>query len=384
MNCIAIAIDSFKGSLSSKELADSVKNGILKVYKDIDIKIFLIADGGEGSLDSFLDKGDFIFLESTDPLGEKIESKYLKLSSTKAIIESAQTIALTSKTKENFLRTSSFGLGELINDALNRGFKDIIITLGGTATNDAGAGMLEALGYRFFDNQDKIISPNSSNLKNISKIDSTFTNKKAKKARFRVAVDVDAKMLGQKSCTKLFSLQKGAKRDDLELLETEIRHFCNLIKKTTSKNISNLKGAGAGGCIAGTLNAFLDAQIISGTDFILDSQNFEKEIENCDLIITGEGKIDSQTSMGKAISGVAKAAKKQDIPVMAICGEIDEEIQKIHSSLGVDAVFSIIDKPISLKDALKPETTKKMVENLTEEIFRIIKISKSKKTDNYI
>jgi len=371
---VVIAIDSFKGSLSSKELTKSIKKGIKQVYKDIKIESFLIADGGEGSLEVFKKGAKTISLKVKNPLGKKIKSCYLKTGKHSAIIESAKAIGLTSKTKKNLLKTSSFGLGELINDAISKGSRDITITIGGTATNDAGAGMLEALGYRFYDKNGKIISPNSSNLINISKIDDTRTSKRLKDISFKVAVDVDAVMTGKNGCSRVFSPQKGADKKEVKLLEKGVKNFCKVLEKFTNKKVSRIKGTGAGGCIPGAITALFDAKIVSGIELTLKAQNFEKAIKKCDLIITGEGKIDSQTDMGKAIHGIAKIAKKHSKPVIALCAIIDDKLENIHS-MGIDAVFSILDKPLSKRNSLKPKTTKKMVKNLTQEIFELIKIA---------
>ncbi len=373
---VVIAIDSFKGSLSSKELAKSIKKGIKRVYQDIKIESFLIADGGEGSLEIFKKGAKTISLQINNPLGIKIRSYYLKTGKHSAIIESAKAIGLTSKTKKKLLKTSSFGLGELINDAISKGARDITITIGGTATNDAGAGMLEALGYRFYDKNGKIISPNSSNLINISKIDDTRTSKRLKDISFKVAVDVDAVMVGKRGCSKVFSPQKGATKKDVKLLEKGIENFCKILEKFTGKNVSKIDGTGAGGCIPGALKALFDAKIISGIELMLKAQNFEKAIKKCDLIITGEGKIDSQTDMGKAIYGVAKMAKKHSKPVIALCAIIDDKLENIHS-MGINTVFSILDKPLSKNRSLKSKRTKKMVKNITQEIFELIKTIKN-------
>lgn len=375
---IISAVDSFKGSVSSSDINNCVEKGIRKVYPNSEVIKVPIADGGEGTVESLIEAlgGEIISLSVRNPLGEMIDSYYGILYDKKtAVIEMALAsgLPLIPEEKRNPMKVSSYGTGELIKDALDRGCTEFIVGIGGSATNDGGIGMLEALGYKFYDKNLNYLETCGENLINLKIIDDKSVNDKLKNAKFLVACDVNNPFYGENGAAHVYGRQKGATENMILELDKGLENFANLIKNIKNIDVQTINGTGAAGGIGGAFVSFLNAKLESGIDIILKKLNFEEIIKDADLVITGEGKIDFQTSMGKTPVGIARIAKKYNIPVIAIAGSVADDAEEVHKN-GIDAYFSIMNYPISLNEAMKKENTKKFLIKNIEEIFRVLKI----------
>lgn len=376
---IVAAIDSFKGSMTSLEVAHAFEIGARKVFPNLEIAKLSLADGGEGTVESLVDggKGEIIKLKVKNPLMRDIESFYgIITDKNLAVIEmaAASGLPLLSKEERNPMKTSTFGTGELIKDALNRGCRDFIIGIGGSATNDGGIGMLAALGYKFLDENKKVLEPIGENLINISFIDSSEALPELKKSNFLVACDVDNPLYGARGAAEVYSRQKGATEEMVIELDRGLKHYSEIVMNQFNIEIGNYAGSGAAGGLGGGFLGFLNATLKPGIDIVMDTIGLEDYVRDADLVITGEGRIDFQSIMGKTPVGVAKLAKKHNIPVIAIAGCLADDANAVHDH-GIDAIFSIMNYPIALEDALKKENAMKFVEKNAEQIMRLVKLS---------
>ena len=352
---VLIAIDSFKDAADSFTVCEAVKKGWIKSSPHDEVSCFPLADGGEGLIDIlklYLEM-DLVSLVVDDALRRKKEAHFL-FSETKklAVIEVAQAIGLQhlSPAERNPLHTSSYGVGELINHACKLGATDIIIGLGGSSTNDAGMGMAKALGWRFLDDIGKDCEPIGNELIKVFQIlpPAKFVGSKVK---FDVLCDVDNPLFGSNGAAFIFAPQKGADISAVKYLDNGLKHFYGICSQINNSVKQNLPGAGAAGGLGYGTSFFLGASLKSGIDLILKYSNIEKFIPETDLVITGEGALDSQTLQGKLIKGVCQMAKKYDKPVIAICGALDLNSDEL-TVLGLKAAFSIAQGPGSLNDAL--------------------------------
>ena len=376
---IVAAIDSFKGSMSSLEVADAFELGARKVFSNLEVVKLSLADGGEGTVESLVDggNGDIITLKVKNPLMREIESFYgIIKNKNLAVVEmaAASGLPLLSKEERNPMKTSTFGTGELIKDALKKGCREFIVGIGGSATNDGGIGMLSALGYKFLDKSGKILDPIGENLINIETIDTSDVMPELKESSFLVACDVDNPLYGERGAAEVYSRQKGATEEMVTQLDNGLKHFSEIVMKQFNIEIGNYPGAGAAGGLGGGFLGFLNAQLKPGIDIIIETIGLEEQIKDADLVITGEGRIDFQSIMGKTPVGVAKLGKKYNIPVIAIAGCLADNADIVHDH-GIDAIFSIINHPLELEDALKKENALKFVEKNAEQIMRLIKLS---------
>lgn len=376
---IVAAIDSFKGSMSSLEVADAFELGARKVFSNLEVVKLSLADGGEGTVESLVDggNGDIITLKVKNPLMREIESFYgIIKNKNLAVVEmaAASGLPLLSKEERNPMKTSTFGTGELIKDALKKGCREFIVGIGGSATNDGGIGMLSALGYKFLDRSGKILDPIGENLINIETIDTSDVMPELKESSFLVACDVDNPLYGERGAAEVYSRQKGATEEMVTELDNGLKHFSEIVMKQFNIEIGNYPGAGAAGGLGGGFLGFLNAQLKPGIDIIIETIGLEEQIKDADLVITGEGRIDFQSIMGKTPVGVGKLAKKYNIPVIAIAGCLADNADLVHDH-GIDAIFSIINHPLDLEDALKKENALKFVEKNAEQIMRLIKLS---------
>lgn len=376
---IVAAIDSFKGSMSSLEVADAFELGARKVFSNLEVVKLSLADGGEGTVESLVDggNGDIITLKVKNPLMREIESFYgIIKNKNLAVVEmaAASGLPLLSKEERNPMKTSTFGTGELIKDALKKGCREFIVGIGGSATNDGGIGMLSALGYKFLDRSGKILDPIGENLINIETIDTSDVMPELKESSFLVACDVDNPLYGERGAAEVYSRQKGATEEMVTQLDNGLKHFSEIVMKQFNIEIGNYPGAGAAGGLGGGFLGFLNAQLKPGIDIIIETIGLEEQIKDADLVITGEGRIDFQSIMGKTPVGVAKLGKKYNIPVIAIAGCLADNADLVHDH-GIDAIFSIINHPLDLEDALKKENALKFVEKNAEQIMRLIKLS---------
>jgi len=373
---ILIAVDSFKDSLSAIDVSKNIKKGILKVNNEIEVKELPLADGGEGTMKILINNlnGEIVKLDVTGPLGKKVNASYGIINEEIAIIEMAEAagLQLLKQNKRNPLITTTYGVGELILNALEKGIRKFIIAIGGSSTNDGGVGMAAALGIKFLNKELKEIELNGKGLKNLFKIDTNEIDDRIKDCDFKVACDVNNVLCGINGAAYVYAKQKGATNEMIEILDNNLMNYANIIKKDLNIDIFNIEGAGAAGGLGAGLIAFLNGNLESGFEIISNRLNLENEIKNCDLVITGEGKIDFQSLNGKVPIGVAKLAKKYSKKVIVIAGSVGELTDEIYD-LGINSVFSIINKPMKLEEALNKEITEKGLMKLTEQIIRLLK-----------
>lgn len=378
MRKVILAIDSFKGCLSSKEAETAAAQGIRHVFPTCETICLPVADGGEGMQRVLTEalNGQEIRLSAHDPLMQMRQTAYgLSGDGTTAFIEMAAIsgLPLVPLRQRNPSLTTTYGTGELIKDALNRGCRRFVIGLGGSATNDAGLGMLQALGFRFRDRYgnelDKAQPMCGQLLSEIAVIESSTALPALREARFTAACDVCNPFFGPEGAACVFAPQKGADPEMVAALDKGLQHLAQVIRQTTGRDIATLPGAGAAGGMGGTLSALLNAELKPGIDLLLDLTDFDKLIEGADLIITGEGKSDRQTVMGKVPSGILKRARRQGIPVILVSGSIEDA--DILNQAGFRAAFSITPAPMSLEEAMRPSTACRNIMQTVEQICRI-------------
>lgn len=375
---IVIAPDSFKESLTALEVAQAIEKGMKKVLPDADFIKVPMADGGEGTVQSLVDAtgGKIISKTVTGPLGEPVEAFFgISGDEKTAVIEmaAASGLHLVPAEKRNPLITTTRGTGELIAAALDYGIERIIIGIGGSATNDGGAGMAKALGIKLLNSEGNEIGDGGGALGDIAAIDMANIDLRVATVSIEVACDVDNPLTGPKGASSIFGPQKGANPEMVRLLDGNLHHFAEMILRDVGKDIEQIAGAGAAGGLGAGLMAFLSAELKRGVDIVLEATALEAQLKDADFVITGEGKIDAQTVFGKTPIGVAKAAKKHSIPVIAIAGNVGTDSHVVHEH-GVDAVFSIVPGIIPLSDAF--ENASVYVERLAENIASVIKLSK--------
>jgi len=374
---VLIAIDSFKGSISSIEGSEAIAEGVRAVYENAHIVTLPLADGGEGTVDTLVQAtgGELVETRVTGPLNEKIIAVYGILGDKKtAVIEVAAAcgLPLVPKGQRNPLLTTTYGVGELIVDAIENGCNNFVVGLGGSATNDAGVGMLQALGFRFIDSEQKEVSRGGQGLKNICEINTENIHPALINTTFNIACDVNNPLYGLNGATYIFGPQKGASDKMAKELDQGLKHFAEVVLFKLGRDIHNIKGAGAAGGLGAAFAGFLHAELKSGIDLILEHVKMEKHMSDVDFVITGEGKLDGQTSMGKAPFGVAQLAKKNGIPVIALAGGVTKETRSLNDH-GVTSYFSIMNAPMSLEDAVNVETTYSNLKSTTEQLFRLIR-----------
>ena len=356
---IVVAIDSFKGSLTSIEAGQAAIDCIQSLFPNCQTELAPIADGGEGMLTVMMSttQGHIQSLEAHNPCMEKITTSYgISLDGKTAFIEMANIsgLPLIKKAQQNPMKTTTFGTGELIRDALERGCTEFIIGIGGSATNDAGIGMLQALGFQFLDKNKNALGQGGEILEKVASVCTQNVHKSLKNAHFIVACDVQNPFYGPNGAAAVFAKQKGADDSMIEKLDQGMRSFSQVIQHTTGKDISQIPGSGAAGGLGGGMLAFLNAELRSGADLLLDLSQFESKIENADLIITGEGRIDRQSLMGKIPGKILEIGKRKGIPVIAIAGCLEDE--EILISAGFNGVYATKPDSMPLEKAMKKET----------------------------
>ena len=377
---IVVAIDSFKGSLSSTEAGNIVKNAALKIEQSYNVIVRPLADGGEGTVEALSSgvKGELIELEVTGPLFEKVTAKYFIMAENNtAVIEMASAAGLTliEENKRNPLKTTTFGVGELILDAIEKGCRRFIIGIGGSATNDGGIGMLGALGYNFLDEKGKSVTLNGEGLKEIKTIVTHNVNPILKDCVFRVACDVTNPLCGELGCSKVFAPQKGADAETVEKMDLWLKNYSSVVEKALKNAYSNYPGAGAAGGLGFAFKSFLNAQLDSGIKIILEETKLEEYIKNADMVVTGEGRLDYQTAMGKAPIGVAELSKKHNKKVIAFAGSVTDDAT-ICNKKGIDAYFSIMQGVSTLDEALDKNNAEKNLFNTAYQVFRLLDFCK--------
>lgn len=367
--------DSFKGTLSAIEVCNIMKSSIKNLYKDANIISVPVADGGEGTVDAFLYAlgGEKKSIWVSDAFNEqKILAHYAMLKDNIAVIEMAACAGLPLvKNRLEPDKTTTFGVGELIIDAINSGAKKIILGLGGSATNDGGCGMASALGVKFKDEQDQEFIPTGGTLSQIYKIDMNNIYPKIKDVEFISMCDVDNPLCGKLGASAVFAPQKGADEDMVKLLDEGLAHLAKIIKRDLHIEVKDIKGAGAAGGLGAGSIAFLQSKLTKGIEVILDTIKFDELVSKADIVFTGEGKFDSQSLHGKVVMGVANRSQKYKTPVIVVTGAIGENIQEAYNK-GITAIFSINKEPMEFsKSALK---SKENMILTMENILRLLKI----------
>lgn len=372
MKNIVIASDSFKGSLTSAEVAAAARNGIRKVFPDCRITEICMADGGEGTTDALFRTlgGRTVECAVHDPLMREMTASYVLAPDGTAIMEmsAASGLPLLGANERNPLSASTFGTGEMIADALRRGCRNFLIGIGGSATNDAGTGMLSALGFRWLDKDGDTLDGTGENLARIADADTSGVMPELREAGFTIACDVDNPFCGPDGAAFIFAPQKGASPETVRILDSGMQSFAGVTRRITGCDMTGIKGAGAAGGLGGAFTAYLGGRLRSGAEMILDAVGFDKAVSAADLAITGEGRIDSQTSMGKVPYAVLKRASAHGVPVIAIAGSVAEDIGEKH---GFAAILPVVPRPMSLEEAMRHDTA---AANITRTVANIMKL----------
>lgn len=373
---VVVAIDSLKGSLSSMKAGMAVREGVLLAHPEASVIVKPLADGGEGTAEALIQGmgGEWIDITVTGPLGLPVSAYYGYLKDTNtAIIEmaSAAGIILISETEKNPLTATTYGVGEMIKDALQRGCRDFIIGIGGSATNDGGIGMLQALGYVFTDKDGQNAGQGAQALGKVASICTNNAYPGLKSSKFRVACDVTNPLCGVNGATYIYGPQKGVSNEMKALLDADMAHFAKITSRTLGNDFAETEGAGAAGGLGFSLLSYLNAQLTPGIDLIINAVGLESELKDADIVVTGEGRLDHQTAMGKAPIGVARLAKKYGTRVVAFAGGVTTDARTCNEA-GIDAFFPIVRGVTTLEEAMKPENAWANIVDSVEQVFRIL------------
>ncbi len=382
---VVIAMDSFKGSLTSMEAGNAAAEGVRKVLPDAEIVVKPLADGGEGTMEALAEGvgGEMISVQVSDPIGRKIVANYAEVTTEgeqkTAVIEMAQAAGLTLLTEEerNPAKTTTYGVGELINHAIDRGCRDFLIGIGGSATNDGGMGMLRALGYRFYDESGMEIPEDvrgAQALLHVRNICAKQTKKELKECTFRVACDVTNSLCGENGATYIYGPQKGLAKGDLESADAAMNAYADEVARFTGKDCRNHPGAGAAGGMGFAFVSMLDAKLIPGAELVMQATGLESSLCDADLFLTGEGRMDAQTAMGKAPMTAAKLAKRVNpkCRVFAFAGQVLPGAE-ICKEKGMDEIFAITPEGMDIEKAMQKDTAK---ENMTEAVTHLCNMAK--------
>lgn len=357
------------------EVAEHIKKGVRKVYKDAEFMCVPVADGGEGTVDALVCSlgGEERQMEVTNPNGKKILAKYGRLPGKKVVIEmaAASGLPLIPKEERDIMSATTYGTGELIKAALDEGCDQIYIGIGGSATNDGGLGMAQALGFSFLDKDGNEVGFGGKELIRVVKIDDSKADKRLKDKKIIVMCDVTNPLCGELGASAVYGPQKGATQELVKELDKGLEHFAGIVKEQMGLDLINTPGSGAAGGLGLGLMAFAGGIVKSGIEAVLEAANFVEKLKQADLVITGEGKIDRQSAFGKAISGISKVAQENKVPVVAIVGSIDCGAEAVYEK-GVSSMEAAVCKPMKVEDAISNAGT--FVERAVERIMRAIKI----------
>lgn len=371
---IVIAPDSFKGSNTTIAVANHIEKGIRKVFPDAEIVKIPIADGGEGTVDALVLGAGGVIREKevVGPLGEKVLGKYGVLHNGIAVLELASASGLPLvEGRKNPLAATSYGTGELLLAAIAEGCRKIVIGLGGSATNDGGLGIAQALGVSFLDAHGKELGYGGGELHKLAKIDVSGLDPRVAECEITIACDVSNPLCGKTGASAIFGPQKGATPELVELLDKNLAHYAAVIKEQLGEDVIDVAGAGAAGGASVALMVFGHAKIASGIQTVLDVTEIDRHLKDADLVITGEGKIDYQSVFGKVPVGVGTRAKKFDLPVLAIVGDIGTGAEDVYD-YGVDAIMSTVNKAMPLSEAM--ERSSELLTDAAERVMRMIKL----------
>ena len=380
---VAIAIDSFKGSLSSIAAGNAAAEGVRRVFPDAECVVRPLADGGEGTVDALVAGlgGELRRVTVTGPAGKPVMARYGLLPDGVAVMEMAEAagITLVSGAEKNPLRTTTYGVGEMILDAVKNGAKTFVIGIGGSATNDGGAGMLQALGFRLLDSAGHDIPRGGAGLAKLAKIEppvqsNNLNNRTIEQFSFRIACDVKNPLCGENGASAVFGPQKGATPEMVKELDAALAHFAAIFQSNNPNNrtIEQFPGSGAAGGLGFGFKAFLGAELVPGVDLILNETHLEDFVREADVVITGEGRLDGQTVMGKAPIGVARLAKKHGKRVLAFSGILGDGVEAVNAA-GIDAYFPILRKLVPLEEALDVSNAAANLSATVEQAFRLLK-----------
>ncbi|MBR9853151.1 MAG: glycerate kinase [Algicola sp.] len=374
-----LAPDKYKGSLTGWEFCEIVARGIKKIFPDAEIVYRPLADGGDGTIDVVADylKASKESVIVRDPLFRRITSYYLLSKDRQtAFIEMSEASGykLLKKSEMNCMDTTTIGTGEMMVDALEKGAKNIVLGIGGSATNDGGMGMAKALGYVFLDAESNELKPIGRNLGKVREIQKNNVHSKLKGAKIQVACDVNNPFYGEHGAAKIYGAQKGATEEEIVFLDDGLKHFARILQSTFNVDVQDIEGAGAAGGVGGGAVVFLNAELASGVELVMQIADFEKTIQYADWIITGEGKLDAQTFAGKTINGVVRSAKKQNVLVAALCGSVEVSIEEIQE-MGLDYAVSILNQVGNLDDA--KANSKENLELASYNFANMLKLGKS-------
>lgn len=373
---VVVAIDSLKGSLSSMEAGLAIKDGVLAAKPDAEVIVKPLADGGEGTTDALIEgmNGERIDLTVTGPMHTPVKAYYGYLKDTNtAVMEmaSAAGITLVPDKEKNPLLATSYGVGEMISDAMEKGCRNFIIGIGGSVTNDGGIGMLKALGVRFLDENGEDAGEGGQALAKVARIDASGLNPLLKECHIQVACDVNNPLCGQNGSTYVYGPQKGVTEDMKKPLDEAMAHFARVTSETLENDYMNTPGAGAAGGLGYAFLAYIGATLTPGIELILDAVGLEEELSDADVVVTGEGRLDFQTAMGKAPVGVAKLAKKYNAKVVAFAGSVTKEATACNKE-GIDAFFPILRGVSTLAEAMDPANARSNMTATVEQVFRLL------------
>lgn len=373
---IVIAPQAFKGSISALDAAEAMRKGIMAVFPDADAVLVPVADGGDGTLETLIEGsgGEIREATVTGPLGERRSAQWGAMGDgVTAVIEMARTsgLALVPLDRRDPLNATTYGLGEIVQYALDDGFRRFIMGIGGSATNDAGAGMAQALGVRLLDAAGDELPHGGAALSNLSGIDMAGIDSRIGESSFLVACDVSNPLTGTEGASAIYGPQKGATPEMVQTLDAALLHFSEVVRHDIGADVNDLQGAGAAGGLGGGMVAFLDAELRAGVDIVLDTVGLDTALEGADLVLTGEGALDYQTVYSKAPIGVAERAKRLGIPVIAIAGTLGDRYRLVHEH-GIDAAVAITNAPMNLEEA--SSRAAELIADAAEQAARMIKV----------
>lgn len=371
---VVVAVDSFKGSMTSMEAGLAVKAGILAAHKDAQVVVKPLADGGEGTTDALIEGmgGERIDLTVTGPYHEPLHAYYgyLKESNT-AVMEMASAAGITISNRKDPMEATTYGVGEMILDAIHRDIRNFIIGIGGSATNDGGIGMLEALGFTFLDKNGQDVGEGGQALAKAASVKASDKTELLSQCNFRIACDVTNPLCGFQGATYIYGPQKGVTSEMLPVLDAAMENYARVTAAFTGQDHMNAAGAGAAGGMGFAFLSYLKGELTPGIALILDAVHLEEEIKNADIVVTGEGRLDYQTAMGKAPVGVAKLGKKYGAKTVAFAGSVTKEAVACNEA-GIDAFFPILRGISTLEEAMDPATAKANMTATTEQVFRLL------------
>ena len=379
---VTVAIDSLKGSLSSMEAGQAISEGVKRVYPEAEVCVRPLADGGEGTVEALTCGmgGELQTITVTGPLGTPVECQYgIIADSQTAIIEMSGAAGITQVPDglRNPMNTTTYGVGEVICDAIKKGCRRFIVGIGGSATNDGGIGMLQALGYGILDEDGEMVSRYGKGLKDIAQITDENVLPELSECTFKIACDVTNPLCGDQGCSAIYGPQKGATPDMIRDMDGWLAHFAEVAKKTYSQADPEVPGTGAAGGLGFAFLTFTNAVLESGIKIVLEETRLEDYVKDADIVVTGEGRLDGQTVMGKAPIGVAKTAKKFGKPVLGFAGCVTKDAIACNAE-GIDAFFPILQGVVTLEEAMEAKNAKHNMAATVEQVFRVLKVAEQK------